>query len=111
MRFVAFWQYLCWQAIAVGFCGRATVLGFNNLTLLGKSSLLFFPRSCAMVMKPSLCFLYSAVFFIHLRISKQLSETSSFQFDVGQFIRRRCRRLVPPYVLAIVLTILLDTIG
>lgn len=50
-------------------------------------------------------------FFIHLRLAKQLSKSSVFQFDLIQFIRRRSHRLIPPYFFALVITILFDIVG
>ena len=50
-------------------------------------------------------------FFIHLRISKQLTEKFSFEHNLGQFIRRRFHRLVPPYVFALILTVMFDVVG
>ncbi|WP_229639540.1 acyltransferase family protein [Waterburya agarophytonicola] len=50
-------------------------------------------------------------FFIHLRISKQLAEKNSFSFDLTRFFKRRLHRLVPPYIFALILTLIVDLIG
>ncbi|MEH1965206.1 MULTISPECIES: acyltransferase family protein [unclassified Nostoc] len=50
-------------------------------------------------------------FFIHLRVSKQLAQSKTFQLNVINFFHRRCHRLVPPYILALALTAILDIAG
>lgn len=50
-------------------------------------------------------------FFIHLRVSKQLAKSKTFQFNAINFFQRRCQRLVPPYIFALALTAILDTVG
>lgn len=50
-------------------------------------------------------------FFIHLRASKQLAKSQTFQFNVINFFQRRCHRLVPPYIFALTLTAILDVAG
>jgi len=50
-------------------------------------------------------------FFIHLRIAKQLSEQNRFKFDISRFFKRRLHRLVPPYIFALILTLIVDSIG
>ncbi|WP_138506408.1 acyltransferase family protein [Nostoc sp. PA-18-2419] len=49
--------------------------------------------------------------FIHLRVSKELAQSKTFQLNVINFFRRRCHRLVPPYILALALTTILDLVG
>ncbi|WP_158500414.1 acyltransferase [Xenococcus sp. PCC 7305] len=50
-------------------------------------------------------------FFIHLRVSKQLAEKNGFQLDIVYFFKRRFHRLIPPYVFALLLTLIVDLIG
>ena len=50
-------------------------------------------------------------FFIHLRISKQLATEKSFEFNLGDFFKRRLHRLAPPYFFALTLTVILDLTG
>jgi peptidoglycan/LPS O-acetylase OafA/YrhL len=50
-------------------------------------------------------------FFIHLRISQQLAKSQTFQFNILNFFQRRCYRLVPPYLFALALTVILDLVG
>ncbi|MHC5757589.1 acyltransferase family protein [Nostoc sp.] len=50
-------------------------------------------------------------FFIHLRVSKQLAQSKTFQLNIRNFFHRRCHRLVPPYILALALTTILDLVG
>lgn len=50
-------------------------------------------------------------FFIHLRVSNQLAKGQNIQFNVIEFLQRRCHRLVPPYILALALTVILDLVG
>lgn len=50
-------------------------------------------------------------FFIHLRAAEAMAEGSEAKMDVTVFFRRRAHRLLPPYLLALVTTVLLDTCG
>lgn len=50
-------------------------------------------------------------FFIHLRTAAALATGAADSLSIPTFFRRRARRLVPPYLLALVLTAGLDLIG
>ncbi|HBE20255.1 MAG TPA: hypothetical protein DEG17_07860 [Cyanobacteria bacterium UBA11149] len=50
-------------------------------------------------------------FFIHLRVSDRLAKRENIQFNFIQFLQRRCYRLIPPYILALILTVSLDLVG
>lgn len=50
-------------------------------------------------------------FVIHLRYSKALATDNMSRFDYKYYLVRRTRRIVPPMLLALLLTFVLDTIG
>lgn len=50
-------------------------------------------------------------FFIHLRAAQMLGEGATPSLDVPSYAKRRAHRLLPPYALALVVTVLLDGIG
>ncbi len=50
-------------------------------------------------------------FFIHLRAAQQAVTQDSYEFAAASFFRRRIHRLVPAYLLALGLTVALDSIG
>lgn len=50
-------------------------------------------------------------FFIHLRAAEQLGEGNTVRFSAGDFFRRRVRRLLPPYALALLVTFTADFAG
>lgn len=51
-------------------------------------------------------------FFIHFRAAHDLAKAEPPRgFDVADFFRRRARRLVPPYLFALLLTVCLDAAG
>jgi peptidoglycan/LPS O-acetylase OafA/YrhL len=67
--------------------------------------LLSYPMTAAMV------FFTLSGFFIHLRISKQLTSHNIFQFSTSAFIKNRCHRLLPPYFFALLVTVIIDAAG
>ncbi len=46
-------------------------------------------------------------FFIHMRMAKNPNN----KFNISQYSVRRIRRIIPPYLFALLLTVVLDTIG
>jgi peptidoglycan/LPS O-acetylase OafA/YrhL len=50
-------------------------------------------------------------FFIHLRVARRLARGPDQRFDSASYFRRRAHRLVAPYLLALVVTVLCDLIG
>lgn len=50
-------------------------------------------------------------FFIHLKVSQQLAKSKHFEFNIINFFKRRCYRLIPPYFFALALTVILDLLG
>jgi peptidoglycan/LPS O-acetylase OafA/YrhL len=50
-------------------------------------------------------------FFIHLRLSADWTQGKPHPLDVGNFLKRRARRILPPYYAALLLTVLLDVVG
>lgn len=95
-------RWLLWEGQSA-WSQKPHSLGENILAL--SSSFLRYGHEAVIV------FFVLSGFFIHLRTSKQLAETSTFQFDLIRFIRRRCHRLLPPYAFALVLTVSFDILG
>jgi peptidoglycan/LPS O-acetylase OafA/YrhL len=50
-------------------------------------------------------------FFIHLRVAQKLAAGTDPGVDTMRFLQRRAHRLLAPYFLALLLTIVLDTVG
>jgi len=50
-------------------------------------------------------------FFIHLRAARATADGEPVKLDLGSYVRRRVHRLVPPYVLALFVTLCLDALG
>ena len=50
-------------------------------------------------------------FFIHIRAARQLATSNDSSFSATSFYRRRLHRLLAPYLLALLLTVLLDVVG
>jgi len=78
---------------------------FLSIVLPFIHKLLSYPFTAAMI------FFTLSGFFIHLRVSKQLVNNQNFRFNTLAFIKHRCHRLLPPYFLALTLTVVFDLIG
>src|SRR6266498_3888951 len=50
-------------------------------------------------------------FFIHLRAAQDLGVARRYALDNLEYLKRRAHRLVPPYLLALSVTVVLDLIG
>lgn len=50
-------------------------------------------------------------YFIHLRVATQLAHDGPARFDARDYVRRRARRILPPYYVALLLTVVLDLAG
>lgn len=50
-------------------------------------------------------------YFIHLRIAIQAARRVPVEFSVGDYLGRRVRRILPPYYVVLLLTVLLDAFG
>jgi len=50
-------------------------------------------------------------FFIHLRIARDLAKGDQASLNLAHYTRRRLHRLVPPYALALLLTLAFDLVG
>ncbi len=50
-------------------------------------------------------------FFIHLRTSQQLAYDKEVKFNASDYFARRIHRLIPPYALALLLTLVVDAFG
>lgn len=50
-------------------------------------------------------------FFIHLRAAQQFASQETVEFNVRQYFRRRSHRLIPPYLLALLVTFVADQAG
>jgi peptidoglycan/LPS O-acetylase OafA/YrhL len=51
-------------------------------------------------------------FFIHLRAAAAItSESDEYRLDLGRYYSRRSHRIVPPYFFALVVTVLVDSMG
>lgn len=50
-------------------------------------------------------------FFIHFNAAKALATATEAEFVPGDFFKRRVRRLVPPYLFALLFTVGLDLVG
>ncbi len=54
-----------------------------------------------------ICFFVLSGFFIHFRWAKEASHGKDARLDVTEYARRRAHRLIPPYAVALVATVLL----
>ena len=50
-------------------------------------------------------------FFIHLRLSADWTHGKNRQLAVADYLKRRARRILPPYYAALLLTVLVDVVG
>lgn len=50
-------------------------------------------------------------FFIHWRAAERMAAGKAAELDASVFFRRRAHRLVPPYLLALGVTVVLDAVG
>lgn len=73
--------------------------------LAASSGLLRYGHEAVMV------FFVLSGFFIHLRAAQQQAKGGSVSFCSADFFRRRVRRLLPPYALALVVTVAADSVG
>jgi len=69
------------------------------------SSALRFPHEAVMV------FFVLSGFFIHLRAAERLSAGKPSAFNTLDYLKRRAHRLAPPYLFALLLTVVCDSIG
>lgn len=58
-----------------------------------------------------ICFFVLSGFFIHFRWAGAQADGKPRPFDISDYARRRAHRLVPPYILALAATVLLDVVG
>ena len=58
-----------------------------------------------------ICFFVLSGFFIHFRWARSAAHGRTTQFDLSDYAKRRAHRLVPPYMVALLSTLTLDTLG
>jgi peptidoglycan/LPS O-acetylase OafA/YrhL len=69
------------------------------------SSLLRYGHAAVMI------FFVLSGFFIHLRVAPAFAAGSKVMFNAGDFLKRRAHRLLAPYVFALLITVVADTVG
>lgn len=50
-------------------------------------------------------------FFIHLRAALQRAKQQPFRFHAGEYLQRRAWRILPPYYMVLLFTVMLDLMG
>jgi peptidoglycan/LPS O-acetylase OafA/YrhL len=98
-------RWLLWEGYSAGYLQHPgeysslekMLMYFLSLFSLGHQAVMFF-------------FVLSG-FVIHLKYSKKLTDSLSNEFDWKSYFIRRIRRIYPPFLVAIIVTFLLDKIG
>ncbi len=98
-------RWLLWEGYSEGFVKHPEQYSkFNKCLAYGFS---FFKYGHEVV----LFFFVLSGFVIHLKYAKSLSLTGETSFHYGDYLLRRARRIYPPFLLAILITWILDLIG
>lgn len=58
-----------------------------------------------------LLFFVLSGFVIHLKYARKISETGGSDFEFWSYLKKRAKRIYPPFIFALFLTLTLDTLG
>jgi len=99
-------RWLLWEGYSQGYITHPELYSLPHKLLMYFFSTFIFGHQAVVL------FFVLSGFVIHLRYSKNLKlEGSKSKFDWLSFVGRRMKRLYPPLIFAMLLTLLLDTIG
>jgi peptidoglycan/LPS O-acetylase OafA/YrhL len=98
-------RWLLWEGYSEGYLKHSA-----SYSVLNKGLMYLF--SCfAYGHEVVLFFFVLSGFVIHLRFSINLGQSGSSGFTFANYFRKRAKRIYPPFITAIFLTLLLDSIG
>jgi peptidoglycan/LPS O-acetylase OafA/YrhL len=99
-------RWLLWEGNSEGFQKHPGSYSILNKSLMHFFSLFKYGHEAV------LFFFVLSGFVIHLRYARRMAEQGmAAKFDWGAFVWRRARRLYPPLLAAMLLALILDTIG
>ena len=98
-------RWLLWEGYSLGFQQHPEQYNFVEKLLM------YFLSAFRYGHEAVLLFFVLSGFVIHLRYSKMLVLNNQSDFDLSDYFIRRIKRILPPLLLAISLTFVLDSIG
>jgi len=99
-------RWLLWEGYSQGFVQHPELYSLPHKVLMYLLSAFVFGHEAVIL------FFVLSGFVIHLRYADQLKQHGAqATFDWLPFVGRRARRLYPPFLFAMLLTLLLDTLG
>ena len=98
-------RWLLWEGYSEGYVKHPEQYGLMNKVLMYFFSLFKYGHEAV------LFFFVLSGFVIHLKYAKNLSTSYDSKFKWTEYLYRRIKRIYPPFVFALLLTILLDSIG
>lgn len=98
-------RWLLWEGYSEGYLKHPEQYGMINKLLMYFFSLFKYGHEAV------LFFFVLSGFVIHLKYAKNLASAQPAPFNWYDYLYRRVKRIYPPFLFAILLTILLDAIG
>ncbi len=98
-------RWLLWEGYSEGYLKHPETYSFMNKIIMYSLSVFRFGHQSVML------FFILSGFVIHLRYSNQIANNSFESFDTLNYLKRRAKRIYPPFIFALLLAFVLDTIG
>lgn len=98
-------RWLLWEGYSEGYLKHPERYGLINKLLMYFFSLFRYGHEAV------LFFFVLSGFVIHLKYAKNLSKSNDSNFKWSEYLYRRIKRIYPPFLFALILTLLLDSIG
>lgn len=98
-------KWLLWEGYSDGYLKHPETYSFINKIIMYSLSVFRFGHQSVML------FFILSGFVIHLRYSNQIANNSFQNFDTLNYLKRRAKRIYPPFIFALFLSFVLDTIG
>jgi peptidoglycan/LPS O-acetylase OafA/YrhL len=98
-------RWLLWEGYAQGYLQHPGDYSFLNKILMYFFALFTYGHEVV------LFFFVLSGFVIHLKYAKNLQKSNTPQFSFGNYFYKRVKRIYPPFIFAILLTLLLDSLG
>jgi peptidoglycan/LPS O-acetylase OafA/YrhL len=98
-------RWLLWEGYSEGYVKHPEQYSMLNKTLMYFFSLFKFGHEAV------LFFFVLSGFVIHLKYARNLSKLSPLKFGFSDYLYRRIKRIYPPFLIAILITFLFDTLG
>lgn len=98
-------RWLLWEGYSEGYVKHPEQYSLLNKALMYFFSLFKYGHEAV------LFFFVLSGFVIHLKYAFNYKKTEPAPFQYGQYLKRRAKRIYPPFIFALLLTSLLDSLG